>query len=428
MRVAVIGAGPAGLMAAEVLAAGGAQVDVFDAMPTAGRKFLMAGKGGLNITHAEPFEIFVTRYGAARAWVEPLLLAFPPRQLREWMHGLGIESFVGSSGRVFPIEMKAAPLLRAWLQRLRQSGVRLHMRQRWLGWNEDGALRFTHPEGESTHQADAVVLALGGGSWARLGSDGAWLPVLQQQGVAVAALQPSNCGFECAWSEFLKSRYAGQPLKPVVVSHRDVHGVETRVQGELMLTEYGLEGGAIYALSSALRQDIAAQGEAWLALDLLPNHAQTAVEAVLQQGRGNRSLAEHLRRKLNLHGIKAALLRECLPAEALNDPARLAAGIKALPVRLLATRPMDEAISTAGGVMFAALDERLMLKNKPGVFCAGEMLDWDAPTGGYLLSACFASGYVAGQGVLGWLPRAGSSFTPDFMAEEREPYTQKERQ
>ena len=398
MRVAVIGAGPAGLMAAEVLAAGGAQVDVFDAMPSSGRKFLMAGKGGLNITHAEPFADFVARYGASRPWVEPLLRKFPPTQLREWMHGLGIESFVGTSGRVFPKEMKAAPLLRAWLHRLRQSGVRLHMRQRWLGWNEEGALRFIHPEGETTHQTDAVVLALGGGSWARLGSDGAWLPLLQQQGVDVAALQSSNCGFECAWSGFLKTRFAGQPIKPVVASFG-----EQRVQGELMLTEYGLEGGAIYALSSALREAIALHGEACLMLDILPNHAKADVEAELQQGRGNRSLAEHLRRKLNLHGIKAALLRECLPADVLNDPARLAAGIKALPVRLNATRPMDEAISTAGGVKFEALDERLMLNNKPGVFCAGEMLDWDAPTGGYLLSACFASGYVAGQGALKFL-------------------------
>lgn len=402
MRITVIGAGPAGLMAAEVLAADGAQVDVFDAMPSAGRKFLMAGKGGLNITHAEPFEDFVARYGASRPWVEPLLQAFPPARLREWMHGLGIESFVGTSGRVFPREMKAAPLLRAWLHRLRQSGVRLHMRQRWLGWDEAGALRFTHPEGDSTHQADAVVLALGGGSWARLGSDGTWLPLLQQQGVAVAALQPSNCGFECVWSDFLTTRFAGQPIKPVVAQFDG-----QRVQGELMLTEYGLEGGAIYALSSALRQTIAAQGEAWLTLDLLPAHSQAAVENALQQGRGNRSLAEHLRRKLNLHGIKAALLRECLPTEALNDSARLAAGMKALPVRLNATRPMDEAISTAGGVTFEAVDERLMLRDKPGVFCAGEMLDWDAPTGGYLLSACFASGYVAGQGVLEFLHNAG---------------------
>ena len=407
MRVAVIGAGPAGLMAAEVLAAGGAQVDVFDAMPSAGRKFLMAGRGGLNITHAEPFEAFVARYGASQPWVEPLLTAFPPAALCAWMHGLGIESFVGSSGRVFPKAMKAAPLLRAWLHRLRQSGVRLHMRHRWLGWDAEGGCCFAMPEGERVIHADAVVLALGGGSWARLGSDGAWLPLLRQQGVAVAALQPSNCGFECAWSDFLKTRFAGQPIKPVVLEF-----AAQRVQGELMLTDYGLEGGAIYALSAVLREAIAAKGEAYLHLDMLPNHTLGEIEQALMQGRGNRSMAEHLRRKLNLHGIKAALLRECLPRDVFDAPARLAAGIKSLPVRLVATRPLDEAISTAGGVMFTALDERLMLNHKPGVFCAGEMLDWDAPTGGYLLSACFASGYVAGQGALEFLHNAGKVLTP----------------
>lgn len=414
MRVTVIGAGPAGLMAAEALAAGGVRVDVFDAMPSAGRKFLMAGKGGLNITHAEPFADFVTRYGESRRWIEPLLRAFPPDRLRAWMHGLGVESFVGSSGRVFPAEMKAAPLLRAWLQRLRASGVQFHMRHRWLGWDASGACLFHTPEGERRVEADAVVLALGGGSWARLGSDGAWAPLLQQQGVDIAPLEPSNCGFECAWSDFLKTRHAGQPLKPVVVSHTDAHGRQTRLQGELMLTEYGLEGGAIYALSAALRHDLAAHGEARIHLDLLPAHSPDAVRAALQQGRGARSLPEHLRRKLNLHGVKAALLRELLPASAFSDPARLAAGIKALPLRLSAARPIDEAISTAGGVMFAAVDERLMLRDKPGVFCAGEMLDWDAPTGGYLLSACFASGYAAGRGALAWLGAAGepSAETP----------------
>ncbi len=402
MRVIVIGAGPAGLMAAEVLAAGGAQVDVFDAMPSSGRKFLMAGKGGLNITHAEPFEAFVARYGPAQAWLTPLLAEFGAPQIREWMHGLGIESFVGSSGRIFPKEMKAAPLLRAWLHRLRMAGVRFHMRHRWLGWGAAGECLFATADGERTVHADAVILALGGGSWARLGSDGAWVPVLQQRGVAVASLEASNCGFECVWSDFLKTRYAGQPLKPVIVSHTDAYGVLTRVQGELMLTEYGLEGGAIYALSSALRQGINAQGDAWIQLDLLPNHSINAVRDALQQGRGTRSLTEHLRRRLKLHSLQSALLHEVLPAEVLNDNPRLAAALKALPIRLCAMRPLDEAISTAGGVMRQALDAHLMLNALPGVFCAGEMLDWDAPTGGYLLSACFASGYAAGQGALEW--------------------------
>jgi uncharacterized flavoprotein (TIGR03862 family) len=390
-------------MAAEVLAAGGVQVDVFDAMPSAGRKFLMAGKGGLNITHAEPFDTFVARYGEAQAWLTPLLAEFGAPQIREWMHDLGIESFVGSSGRIFPKEMKAAPLLRAWLHRLRTAGVRFHMRHRWLGWGAAGESLFATADGERTVQADAVILALGGGSWARLGSDGAWVPVLQQRGVAVASLEASNCGFECVWSDFLKTRYAGQPLKPVIVSHADVHGVLTRVQGELMLTEYGLEGGAIYALSSTLRQSINAQGEAWIQLDLLPHHSINAVRDALQQGRGTRSLTEHLRRRLKLHSVQSALLHEVLPAEVLNDNPRLAAALKALPIRLCAMRPIDEAISTAGGVMRQALDARLMLNALPGVFCAGEMLDWDAPTGGYLLSACLASGRVAGQGALEWL-------------------------
>lgn len=390
-------------MAAEVLAAGGVQVDVFDAMPSAGRKFLMAGKGGLNITHAEPFEDFVRRYGEAQAWLTPLLAEFGAPQIREWMHDLGIESFVGSSGRIFPKEMKAAPLLRAWLHRLRTAGVRFHMRHRWLGWGATGESLFATADGERTVQADAVILALGGGSWARLGSDGAWVPVLRQRGVAVASLEASNCGFECVWSDFLKTRYAGQPLKPVIVSHADVHGVLTRVQGELMLAEYGLEGGAIYALSSALRQSINAQGEAWIQLDLLPHHSIDAVRTALQQGRGTRSLTEHLRRRLKLHSVQSALLHEVLPAEVLNDTPRLAAALKALPIRLCAMRPIDEAISTAGGVMRQALDARLMLNALPGVFCAGEMLDWDAPTGGYLLSASLASGRTAGQGALEWL-------------------------
>jgi hypothetical protein len=419
-QVLVIGAGPAGLMAAEVLAAGGVQVDVFDAMPSAGRKFLMAGKGGLNITHAEPFEAFVARYGEAQNWLAPLLEEFGAPQIREWMHGLGIESFVGSSGRVFPTEMKAAPLLRAWLHRLRNSGVRFHMRHRWIGWDAEGAWRFTTPEGERLVHADAVVLALGGGSWARLGSDGAWVPVLQQRGVAISALEASNCGFECVWSEHLKTRFAGQPLKPVVVSHTDPHGVVTRLQGELMLTDYGLEGGAIYALSAALRQTIHAQGDAWIHLDLLPNHSINAVRDALGQGRGTRSLTEHLRRRLKLHGVQSALMHEVLPAEVFHDNHRLAAALKALPIRLTAMRPMDEAISTAGGVMQQALDACLMLNALPGVFCAGEMLDWDAPTGGYLLSACLASGRAAGQGALEWLQGVGRPLTPEFMDEERD--------
>ncbi len=399
--VAVIGAGPAGLMAAEVLAMGGVQVTVYDSMPSAGRKFLMAGKGGMNITHSEPFNDFLARYGSRSQEIEPLLRAFPPDALREWIHDLGVQTFVGTSGRVFPTEMKAAPLLRAWLHRLRESGVRFAMRQRWQGWQgwaEDGGLRLATPEGEKVIHVHAVVLALGGGSWAKLGSDGAWLPLLAARGVEVAPLRPSNCGFEVMWSEHFRSRYAGEPLKSVAASFGGV-----RRLGECMIDASGIEGGLIYSLSAALRDEIECSGNATLHLDLLPDWSAEKVAAAVTHPRGSRSLSSHLQSRLGLKGVKAGLLRECLTAEEFNDPARLAAAIKALPLQLLAPRPLDEAISSAGGVRFEALDENLMVKNLPGVFCAGEMLDWEAPTGGYLLTACFASGRVAGQRALDWL-------------------------
>jgi uncharacterized flavoprotein (TIGR03862 family) len=398
----VIGGGPAGLMAAEALAAGGVQVDVFDAMPSLGRKFLMAGKGGMNITHSEPLERFLARYGARRENLAPLLTAFGPDALRAWIQGLGIDTFVGSSGRVFPTEMKAAPLLRAWLHRLRGAGVRFHVRHRWLGWDAAGALRFATAEGERTVQAAAVVLALGGGSWARLGSDGAWVPLLRQRGVDVAPLLPANCGFDVAWSEHFRSRYAGEPVKPVVASFAG-----QRRQGELTVTEYGVEGGMIYALSAALRDAIALQGQALLHLDLVPGRDLPQLVEALSRPRGRDSLAKHLHRCAGISGVKAGLLREFAAAEDLASPARLAAALKSLPVPLTAPRPLDEAISSAGGVRFEALDERLMLHELPGVFCAGEMLDWEAPTGGYLLTACFASGLAAGKGALAWLAGKG---------------------
>jgi hypothetical protein len=398
--VAVVGGGPAGLMAAEALAAGGVQVDVYDAMPSPGRKFLMAGKGGMNITHSEPFERFLARYGTRREHLAPLLTAFGPDALRAWIHGLGIDTFVGSSGRVFPTEMKAAPLLRAWLHRLRGAGVRFHVRHRWLGWDATGALRLMTPEGERRVQADAVVLALGGGSWARLGSDGAWVTLLRQRGVDVAPLLPANCGFDVAWSEHFRSRYAGQPVKPVVASFAG-----QRRQGELTVTSYGVEGGVIYALSAAMRDAVTAQGQALLHLDLVPGRDLPQLTAALSRPRGRDSLAKHLHRCAGISGVKAGLLREFAAAEDLASPARLAAVLKSLPVPLAAPRPLDEAISSAGGVRFEALDEGLMLRDLPGVFCAGEMLDWEAPTGGYLLTACFASGLAAGKGVLAWLAR-----------------------
>jgi len=405
--VAVIGGGPAGLMAAEALLRGGVRVDVYDAMPSVGRKFLMAGKGGMNITHAEPIDAFLSRYGARRAQLEPLLATFGPAALREWVHGLGIETFVGSSGRVFPADMKAAPLLRAWLHRLRESGAHFHVRHRWLGWDEQGALCFATPHGEQIAHADAVVLALGGGSWPQLGSDGAWAPLLAQHGVSVAPLQPANCGFDVAWSEHFRQKFAGHPLKSVVASVTDAAGVVHARQGELMLTENGIEGGLVYALSAILREQIAATGSAVMHLDLAPGKSLQRVIDEVAHPRGSRSMSSHLQSRANIRGAKAGLLREVAPAADFNEPVRLAAAIKSLPLRLNAPRPLAEAISSAGGVAFEALDEHLMLRAMPGVFCAGEMLDWEAPTGGYLLTACFAAGRAAGLGALAWLDALG---------------------
>ena len=397
-RVAIVGGGPAGLMAAEVLSAdGGLQVDVYDAMPSVGRKFLMAGKGGMNITHAEPLADFVGRYGARAGQVAPWLDAFGPQALRDWIHGLGIETFIGTSGRVFPTEMKAAPLLRAWLHRLRSQGVHFHVRHRWLGWADKG-LRFATPSGEIVVEADAVLLALGGGSWAKLGSDGAWVPTLRDSGIDVAPLKPANCGFDVAWSPYFSERFAGQPIKPVIATCAG----QTR-QGEFNITATGIEGGLIYALSAPLRDALERDGQATLNLDLAPGRSVERLAADLARPRGRDSLANHLRRRAAIEGVKAALLRECCPAETLDSPVALAAAIKNLPLPVTATRPIDEAISTAGGVRFAVLDEQLMVRDRPGLFCAGEMLDWEAPTGGYLLTACLASGRVAGEGMRRWL-------------------------
>jgi len=401
----VIGGGPAGLMAAEVLAQGGVQVDLYDAMPSVGRKFLLAGVGGMNITHSEPFDAFLSRYGVRASLVKPLLEGFPPATLREWIHGLGIETFVGSSGRVFPRDMKAAPLLRAWLHRLRESGAQFHVRHRWMGWSDSGALHFATPQGEVMVHTDAVVLALGGGSWSKLGSDGAWVPLLAQQGVDVAPLLPSNCGFDVAggWSEHLRSRFAGQPLKTVALRFNDAAGHVHQRKGELMLSDSGIEGSLVYALTALLRDTIEVQGAVTVQLDLAPDKTLERLIAEVSHPRGARSLSSHLQSRSGIKGVKTALLREILAAEQLNDPVKLAHAIKSLPITLAAPRPLDEAISSAGGVRFESLDEKLMLHGLPGAFCAGEMLDWEAPTGGYLLTACFASGRVAGQGALNYL-------------------------
>jgi len=401
--VAVIGGGPAGLMAAEVLSASGAQVHVYDAMPSVGRKFLLAGRGGLNLTHSEPLDAFMGRFGDRRAELEPMLTQFGPQQVRDWATGLGVETFVGTSGRVFPKDMKAAPLLRSWLQRLRASGVQFHMRHRWLGEGavELSALRFATPAGEVTAKADAVVLALGGASWARLGSDGAWAPWLQARGVDVAPLRPANCGFDgSGWTEHFSSRFAGQPFKSVAVSFTDSQGRHFARKGEFVATATGIEGSLIYAASALLRDEIAANGSATLLLDLLPDRSAEQVLAAVRHPRGARSLSSHLKSRLGLDGIKAGVLHEVLSRDTMADATQLAATIKAVPLKLVATRPVDEAISTAGGVRFDALDVQLMANALPGVFAAGEMLDWEAPTGGYLLTASMASGVAAARGVI----------------------------
>ena len=408
-QIAVIGGGPAGLMAAETLALGGAPVALFDAMPSVGRKFLLAGKGGLNLTHGEAFESFMTRYGARRGALLPLLEAFDAAALRRWAEGLGIATFVGSSGRVFPHDLKAAPLLRAWLHRLRAQGVALHSRHRWLGWAEDGALRFATPLGEVRLRPRATLLALGGASWARLGSDGAWWPLLAERGVELAPLRPSNCGFDVGlagrppgWSEHLCERFAGAPIKPVVLDFQAREGARFHRQGEFVVTATGIEGSLVYAASALLRDEIERHGDATPTLDLVPGRTSEFVTEAVLRDRGARSLAKHLKSSLGIDGVKAALLYEVLGKDAVHDATRLAAALKALPLRLVAPRPIDEAISSAGGVRFEALDHRLMLRALPGVFCAGEMLDWEAPTGGYLLNACFATGRAAGQGALDW--------------------------
>lgn len=402
-RVAVIGGGPAGLMAAETLLQAGVTVDVFDAMPSPGRKFLLAGVGGMNITHNEAQDAFYRRYGPRQAALAPMLDAFNADALRAWVHGLGIETFVGSSGKVFPREMKAAPLLRAWLARLREAGMQLHVRHRWQGWQADGSLRFVTPDGEACWQGDAVILALGGGSWAKLGSDGRWVPLLAERGVDIAPLQAANCGFERPWSDHFATKFAGAALKGVTLSFVDACGQPCSRRGEFVLTASGVEGNLIYAFSAAIRDAIARDGQATVWLDLLPDRSPERLLAELQRGRGAASLANHLRKQCGLDGAKAGLLRELLDKDSFTDMATLAKAIKALPLTLYTARPLDEAISTAGGVRFEALDEYGMLRAVPGTFCAGEMLDWEAPTGGYLLTACFASGKAAAHGALHWL-------------------------
>jgi uncharacterized flavoprotein (TIGR03862 family) len=401
----IIGGGPAGLMAAETARAAGVEVDVYEAKGSVGRKFLIAGKGGMNLTHGEPKADFVQRYGSRANEVGAWLQSFDADALRAWAGGLGVETFVGSSGRVFPSDLKAAPLLRGWVHRLRESGVRFHVHHRWLGWTDDGALRMATPDGERLVKAAAVVLALGGGSWPQLGSDGAWQAWLGERGIDLTPLVPSNCGFDIGWSEHIASRFAGTPLKPVALYFRDAQGVEHTRQGECVITATGIEGSLIYAFSGPLRDAIALHGHSTLELDLAPDRSLERLQRDLAEPRGSHSMSDHLRRQTGLTGVKGALLHEVLTREQFHEVEVLARTIKRLPLTLKRARPIAEAISSGGGVRLEALDHQLMLTSLPGVFCAGEMLDWEAPTGGYLLTACFAGGRLAGQGAADWLKK-----------------------
>ena len=398
MDVAIIGAGPAGLMAAEDLIAAGITPVIYDAMPTPARKFLMAGKSGLNLSHSEPIQAFLKRYGAGEDRLGDAIRGFNSWAIRDWAKGLDTETFVGSSGRIFPTAFKASPLLRAWLTRLKDGHAVLKTLHRWTGWLEDGRLRMQTPEGEVLVRANTVILALGGVSWPRLGSDGSWVPYLKDLGVHVTPFRPANCGFNVNWSDHFRDRFEGEPVKNTVLTF-----VGEAIKGDFVVSKHGVEGSAVYALSAAIRDAIEEVGPVALTVDLTPDRTVEQLTAALSKPRGKKSMATHIKKATGLTGVKAGLLRECLPADEFADPEKLAASIKALPLVLQSTRPLEEAISVAGGVAFEELDDHLMLRALPGVFCAGEMVDWEAPTGGYLLTACFAQGKQAAAGVMNWL-------------------------
>jgi uncharacterized flavoprotein (TIGR03862 family) len=398
--IAIIGGGPAGLMAAEILASAGKTVTIYDRMPSLGRKFLLAGRGGLNLTHGEALETFMTRYGEAKLWLAPMVTHFPPEALRDWSQGLGEETFVGSSGRIFPKSFKTSPLLRAWLRRLESLGVRVKTEHRWVGWTMDGGLHFETKDGVAVVTAEATILTMGGASWARLGSDGAWVDILQKQGISVKPLIPANCAFSILWSDVMKERFAGTPLKRIALSV----GGQT-VRGEAMLTQDGIEGGVVYALSASIRDQVMAKGEAIISLDLRPDMDRAQIILKMARARGGDSFTNYLRKSLALPPNAIALLREVDPDVSKRSDESLAHLIKALPLRITGIRSMDRAISSAGGVTREALDDGLMLKHIPGVFCAGEMLDWEAPTGGYLLQACFSTGKAAAESALRYLEK-----------------------
>lgn len=404
-RLLIVGGGPAGLMAAETALNQGIRAEVCDSMGSVGRKFLLAGKGGLNLTHSEDFEPFVGRYREQSPWVRSWLEDFDANALRNWAKTYGIETFVGSSGRVFPSDLKAAPLLRGWVRRLRENGVRFHMHHRCIGWNEKNELCFETPDGLKSIAPVAAIFALGGGSWAKLGSDGHWVPWLQKAGIDVADLKPSNCGFEHVWSDHFQARYAGAPIKPVVISGFDLKNPQKSLQGEFVITATGIEGSVIYAVSADLRHTIEKNGSVELVCDLCPGRSLERLRKDLGVPRGKRSMSDHLRRHTGLEGVKIGLLYEALSKEDWQDNEKVLKSIKSHPISLTRPRPIYEAISTAGGVKKSAVDENLMSKQKPGIFFAGEMLDWEAPTGGYLLTASMASGRRAGMAACQWLKR-----------------------
>lgn len=404
-KLLVIGGGPAGLMAAETAINQGLSVELFDSMGSVGRKFLLAGKGGLNLTHSEEFEPFVGRYREQSVWVREWLMGFDANALRDWARSYGVETFVGSSGRVFPTNLKAAPLLRGWVRRLREKGVRFHMHHRCIGWNESGQLSFDTPEGVKNVSYHAAIFAMGGGSWSKLGSDGLWMPWLKKAGIETRELKPSNCGFQHEWTPHFQSRYAGSPIKPVVVSGFDTNHPEKRLQGEFVISTSGIEGSVIYAISADLRHTIEKKGSAELICDLCPGRSIERLRKDLNTPQGKRSMTDHLRRHTGLEGVKIGLLYEFMSKEDWQDKEKIIQAMKSYPLKLTSTRPIDEAISTAGGVARTAVDQDLMSVARPGIFFAGEMLDWEAPTGGYLLTASMASGRHAGLAAGRWLKR-----------------------
>lgn len=403
IKIAVIGCGPAGLMAADILSQAGHPVSMFDAMPSAGRKFLIASKGGLNLTHSLPFDQFLSMYKERASDLRPFLERFGPFELQNWISELGFQTFVGSSGKIFPEGMKGGPILHAIMERLKSRAVDMHFNHIWTGWDEEKNQIFDTDTGSYSQYFDVVVFSLGGASWPETGSTGKWVPFFSQKGILVNPLKPANCGFEVSWSAHFRDHFSGFPVKPVEISFVDLNGDLHNQKGEFIATKYGIEGSLIYAFSSFIRDTIEKKGQAIIHFDLAPDLNCDQLKSRLSQKRGKRSLSSHLQKSIGFHGIRLSLLFEQLDKDILNDPERLAENIKSLPITVLSARPIAEAISSSGGVDFSQLNENLALRKYPGFYCAGEMLDWEAPTGGFLLTACFSTGFAAANGILKWI-------------------------